>query len=209
MLENTTLLNLFKRPCSFIAGAHSASQIPATSLPEIAFIGRSNVGKSSLINSLVGQNKLARTSQTPGCTKQINFFQLHDLLCLVDLPGYGYARISNKDRNHWDSLIYQYLRGRSQLLRTFILIDSRHPFKELDIKTMRFLDDCAASYQIVFTKVDKISKSELEELKSKFDEAIKSHSACFPEPLYTSSKSKNGIEEMQKAIIDFINTRKI
>lgn len=209
MLENTKPLNLFKRPCSFIAGAQSSHQIPATSLPEFAFIGRSNVGKSSLINSLVGQNKLARTSQTPGCTKQINFFELKELLCLVDLPGYGYARISNKDRNHWDNLIYQYLRGRSQLLRTFILIDSRHPFKELDIKTMKFLDDCAASYQIVFTKVDKISQSELEALKPKFDQLVNSHSACFPEPLYTSSKSKEGIEDIQLAILESINATSI
>ncbi len=197
------LINLFSRKCEFFAGASQIHQIPDSILPEVAFIGRSNVGKSSLINALTNRKSLARVSQNPGCTKQINFFKLDGTLSLVDLPGYGFAKISNHERNLWDGLIHHYLSTRTQLKRVYLLIDSRHELKELDLKTMKFLDDVAVSYQIVLTKIDKSEM--LPEILMKITELSKLHAACHPEIIQTSSATKYGIDALQKTILNVIN----
>ncbi len=195
-------IKLFAGTCDFFAGAAKPWQIPESELPEFAFIGRSNVGKSSLINTLTNRKSLARVSQNPGCTKQINFFRLGDVLSLVDLPGYGYAKISNEDRYNWDNLIHQYLRGRTQLKRVFLLIDSRHELKDIDIKTMAFLDDYAISYQIVLTKID---KSEiLHDIIAHLTRISTNHGACHPVIIPTSSSLKSGIDTLQNEILSLI-----
>jgi GTP-binding protein len=189
----------FTGSCEFFAGAAEVWQIPKSSLPEFAFIGRSNVGKSSLINTLTGRKSLARVSQNPGCTRQINFFKVSDILSLVDLPGYGYAKISNAARNTWDSLIHEYLRGRVQLKRVFLLIDSRHAIKDIDLKTMAFLDEYGISYQIVLTKVDK--SNILPSIVADLATISVKHSACHPAIIQTSSLLKSGIDTLQEEII--------
>lgn len=195
-------IKLFSSECEFFAGAAQIKQIPDSHLPEFAFIGRSNVGKSSLINALTNRKSLARVSQHPGCTKQINFFKLGDILSLVDLPGYGFAKISNHDRYTWDNLIHHYLRGRPQLKRVYLLIDSRHELKEIDIKTMKFLDDCAVSYQIVLTKIDK--SSILPDILAHITKLSTAHGACHPEIIQTSSATKSGIDVLQMAILGLV-----
>ncbi len=191
--------NLFRLPCEFFAGAANPGQIPNSNLPEFAFVGRSNVGKSSLINALTHRKSLARVSQQPGRTRQINFFDLGGVLSLVDLPGYGFARISNQERNSWDRLIYKYIVGRIQLKRVFLLIDSRHELKEIDMKMMTFLDDCVTPYQIILTKTDK-SKM-LADVVATLEETIKKRGACYPEIILTSSSTKTGVDKLQAAIV--------
>ena len=193
---------IFSGDWQFFAGAANISQIPDSNLGEFAFIGRSNVGKSSLINALTGRNSLARISQRPGCTKQINFFKINDLLALVDLPGYGYAKISNDERSQWDNLIHYYLRKRTQLKRVFLLIDSRHPLKEIDIKTMTFLDKYAVSYQIILTKTDKTSI--FTEINDHLKHISTKHGAFHPNIIATSSKKKDGIDILQNEILSLI-----
>ena len=192
-------VNEFKRKCEFIAGAATYEQAPKTTLPEFAFIGRSNVGKSSIINTLVDRKTLVRTSKTPGCTKQINFFELDGILILADLPGYGYAKISKSERDNWDLLIHNYLRKRSKLKRIFLLIDSRHELKESDKKTMDYLDEYGLSYQIVLTKVDKSSQHS--KLENTIKASLAKHPACHPHIITTSSITKHGVEELQNEIL--------
>jgi GTP-binding protein len=196
-------LKVFLKECTFVIGAAKIEDIPQTNLPEVAFIGRSNVGKSGLINALVNRNSLARVSQNPGCTQQINFFNLADKMLLVDLPGYGYARISQEKRQNWQEIIYAYLHERPKLKRAFILIDSRHEIKDIDIQTMTFLDRCAVSYQIVLTKIDKISHEEHQIQLDKFHKLAAKHHACVPIILSTSSKSKVGIDDLRLEIAQF------
>lgn len=195
------LIKIFSHEANFIAGAATIDAIPAGNLPEFAFIGRSNVGKSSLINALLGRKSLTRVSQTPGCTKQINFFNVGDKLSIVDLPGYGFAKISNQDRNAWNTLIHHYLRYRKQLKRVFLLIDSRHALKEVDEKTMSFLDEFAISYQIVLTKTDKPSDAQNTTLVTELKQLITKHAACHPDIILSSSVSKTGIDQLQKSIV--------
>ena len=165
----------FNGECDFVAAAASLDRIPPESLPEIAFAGRSNVGKSSLINALTGRKALARTSHTPGRTQQLNFFTIQEQFLLVDMPGYGYAKVSKTTRKSWDDLIKQYLRGRVSLKCVFLLIDSRHGLKESDREMMKMLDETAVAYRIILTKADK--------LKTRFCELHKSGSGkaagCF------------------------------
>ncbi len=196
---------IFSRECKFIAGAANIGAIPHTHLAEVAFVGRSNVGKSSLLNAIVNRNSLARISQNPGCTRQINFFNLADACHLVDLPGYGFARTSKVEKEMWSQLIFDYLRGRPQLKRVFLLLDSRHKIKESDISTMKFLDDCAVLYQIVLTKTDKISVTELAERQKAIAEQAQKHGACHPIILVTSSKSKAGLNTLRDEILALIN----
>ena len=191
---------LFAQNCDFIISAASFNQLPDTDLPEIAFAGRSNVGKSSLLNTLTGRKNLARTSNTPGRTQQVNFFDLGGRVMLTDLPGYGYAKAAKSVVDQWTRLIKSYLRGRVQLRRVCLLIDSRHGLKDTDREVMALMDEAAVAYQIVLTKCDKIKATELEKLLAKTDKEITKHVAAHPEILVTSSFKSLGIEEMRAAL---------
>ncbi|MDP6257940.1 MAG: ribosome biogenesis GTP-binding protein YihA/YsxC [Rhodospirillales bacterium] len=191
---------LFAHKCYFLISAASYNQLPDTDLPEIAFAGRSNVGKSSLLNALTGRKNLARTSNTPGRTQQVNFFDLGGRVMLTDLPGYGYAKATKSVVDQWTRLIKSYLRGRVQLRRVCLLIDSRHGLKDTDREAMVLMDEAAVAYQIVLTKCDKIKAAELEKLLVKTDKEIAKHVAAHPEILVTSSFKSLGIEEMRAAL---------
>ncbi len=191
---------LFTQNCDFLISAASFNQLPDTDLPEIAFAGRSNVGKSSLLNTLTGRKNLARTSNTPGRTQQVNFFDLGGRMMLTDLPGYGYAKAAKSVVDQWTRLIKSYLRGRVQLRRVCLLIDSRHGLKDTDREAMVLMDEAAVAYQIVLTKCDKIKAAELEKLLVKTDKEIAKHVAAHPEILVTSSFKSLGIEEMRAAL---------
>jgi len=191
---------LFAQNCDFLISAASFNQLPDTDLPEIAFAGRSNVGKSSLLNALTGRKNLARTSNTPGRTQQVNFFDLGGQMMLTDLPGYGYAKAAKSVVDQWTRLIKSYLRGRVQLRRVCLLIDSRHGLKDTDREAMALMDEVAVAYQIVLTKCDKIKAAELEKLLVKTDKEIAKHVAAHPEILVTSSFKSLGIEEMRAAL---------
>ena len=172
---------LFTQNCDFLISAASFNQLPDTDLPEIAFAGRSNVGKSSLLNTLTGRKNLARTSNTPGRTQQVNFFDLGGRMMLTDLPGYGYAKAAKSVVDQWTRLIKSYLRGRVQLRRVCLLIDSRHGLKDTDREVMALMDEAAVAYQIVLTKCDKIKAAELEKLLVKTDKEIAKHVAAHPD----------------------------
>lgn len=193
----------FRKPCRFVAGAATMASLPEFSEPEVAFIGRSNVGKSSLINALVGQKHLAKTSQNPGHTKQLNFFLLDEKLMLVDMPGYGYAKVSKERKSEWDMLISSYLCGRPTLKRACLLIDARRGVMPHDDEFMSMLDDSAVNYQIVLTKMDTLSKSESSEILQTVADALKSHGAAHPRIIATSSQDKIGIEELQDELAAF------
>ena len=188
---------LFAGDCTFLLGAAGLSQIPETSLPEIAFAGRSNVGKSSLVNALTGRKTLARTSHTPGRTQQVNFFDLAGRMMIADLPGYGYAKAPKDQVAKWTRLVNAYLKGRAQLMRVLVLIDSRHGIKDVDRDIFKMLDTAAVSYQVVLTKVDKIKAGELEKLTAKVQAELAKHVASHPIVRATSSAKKIGIEELR------------
>lgn len=201
----------FSHKCEFVLSATDLNKMPEADIPEVAFAGRSNVGKSSLLNTLVNQKKLAHTSNTPGRTKQINFFTLDDMLMLVDLPGYGFAKTSKNEQAKWDRFIGEYLKYRHQLKLVFILIDCRRGIMEIDKQLMAFLDSVGSPYQIVLTKVDKISKAELEKVKKQTLDKIKNNPAAYPEILSTTSKKckDRGIEDLQLRMIEFIEFGKL
>ena len=192
---------LFAGSCDFMLGVAALKQLPAADKPEIAFAGRSNVGKSSLLNALTNRKTLAKTSATPGRTQQLNFFNLAEKLYIVDMPGYGYAKVSQTQRDEWTKLIFDYLRGRPSLRCVFILIDSRHGIKDTDITLMKMLDEAAVTYRIILTKTDKTKKSELEKIETKTLETIKIHPAAYPKIHATSAEKGKGISEL-KAIIN-------
>ena len=192
---------LFAQECTFVAGADRVEILPPPGLPEIAFAGRSNVGKSSLLNALLGRKKLARISQHPGRTQQLNFFILAQKFYLVDMPGYGYAEASKTKIKAWTQLIHNYLKGRASLKRVFLLIDSRHGFKPQDKLVMEELDKDAVSYQIVLTKCDKTDSAKLEKLEKSIITSLKKHPAAFPAPILTSSVKKKGIDELRETIV--------
>lgn len=195
---------LFSKSCQFLAGAATHDAIPLLPLPEVAFAGRSNVGKSSLINALTHRTSLARVSQTPGRTRQLNFFSLDDQITLVDLPGYGYAQASKTMIAGWEKLIKDYLRGRVNLQRVFLLIDSRHGLKKTDEAIMTVLDEAPINYQIVLTKADKTSASDLSRIREQIEqEAFIRHPALHPELLITSSKTATGLTPLRCAIYNF------
>jgi GTP-binding protein len=194
---------LFAAEARFIAGAPSPAALPPEGLPEIAFVGRSNVGKSSLVNALTGRRTLARISNTPGRTRQINFFDLGSRLMLVDLPGYGYAEAPKSAVKSWTSLVRYYLRTRAALRRVCLLIDSRHGIKEPDRPLMRMLDDAGVSYQIVLTKADKAGNGEFAPVCDNITAELAAHVAAHPEIHLTSALDRRGIAELREALANF------
>ena len=188
---------LFAQSCDFIIGCARLDQVPNTDLPEIAFAGRSNVGKSSLINTLVGQKALARTSNTPGRTQQINFFDLGGRLMIADLPGYGYARAPKAQVQKWTFLVQSYLVGRANLRRILVLVDARHGLKDNDRSVMMVLDKAAQPYQVVLTKADKIKPRPLTDLQERIEKEAAKHPAAHPHVMVTSSQKGLGIAELR------------
>ena len=191
---------LFAQECNFLLGIDKLAQLPVCSLPEVAFAGRSNVGKSSLINALTGRKSLARTSNTPGRTQQLNFFNLGKRLILVDLPGYGYAKVSKTQVAAWTRTLKSFLKGRVTLRRVCLLIDSRIGLKDLDREMMDMLDSAAVVYQVVFTKVDKLRNNDLMVLTTKTNDELNKRSAAFPTLAFTSSNKFIGIGELRAGL---------
>ncbi|MDP3895646.1 MAG: ribosome biogenesis GTP-binding protein YihA/YsxC [Mesorhizobium sp.] len=200
---------IFARPWVFIRGVPEMKFLPPEGPPEVAFAGRSNVGKSSLINGLVGQKGLARTSNTPGRTQELNFFvpdgfsgSSDDLppLALVDMPGYGFAKAPKEQVDAWTKLVFDYLKGRVTLKRVYLLIDARHGLKDIDTEVLSLLDKAAVSYQIVLTKIDKIKPPGVPKLIDETLAKIKKRAAAYPEILATSSERGWGMEELRDAI---------
>lgn len=200
---------LFRRPCVFTAGAQNSSQLPSLNLPEVAFVGRSNVGKSSLINSLTYRKSLARTSRTPGRTTQINFFCLGDLFYLVDLPGYGYAETSKKTLSEWRTLIGFYLTERPLLKRVYILIDSRRGIGPKDQTMMEFLNAYAVSYQIILTKTDQLNFSQRQEVEQKTRKELQYQVAAYPEIISTTIQDQKTFHLLREAILMTVLPEKI
>ncbi len=192
---------LFAAPCLFVAGAADPSGIPPDTFPEIAFVGRSNVGKSSIVNALTGQNALARVSRTPGRTRQINFFALGERMTLADLPGYGYAAAPKHEIIRWTGLIESYLRGRASLRRVMVLIDSRFGIKDTDRPLMTLLDKAAVSFQVVMTKADAVKAAELDKLLPIVAKTLATHPAAHPTIHITSSHEKTGIAALRGALV--------
>ena len=198
---------LFAGAADFIWAADRIDSLPPIGAPEIAFAGRSNVGKSSLINAVTGRNALARTSHTPGRTQQLNFFDVAGRFRLVDMPGYGFAAVSKEKRSNWTQLIQDYLRGRASLARVYVLIDSRHGLKDLDLDILKLLDRSAVSYQIVLTKADQLKPAAREHRLAEVTEQIARRVAAYPEVLMTSSEVGDGIAEFRAAILTLLRER--
>jgi GTP-binding protein len=191
---------LFARPCGFVLGVADLAQLPDAGLPEVAFAGRSNVGKSSLINALTNRSELARTSRTPGRTQQLNMFDLGGRLVLVDLPGYGYAKAPKAAVASWNRLLRDYLRGRSVLRRACVLIDARHGIKDLDRDFMTMLGEAAVAFQAVLTKVDQVRGDERASLVAGIGRALAGMPGAHPEVLTTSARDGLGIERLRAAL---------
>ncbi|MBK1840957.1 YihA family ribosome biogenesis GTP-binding protein [Azospirillum sp. YIM B02556] len=191
---------LFAKECDFVWGANALNQLPEADLPEVAFAGRSNVGKSSLVNALTGRKTLARTSNTPGRTQQLNFFNLGNRLKLVDMPGYGYAKESKDKVEAWNDMVRRFLRGRVTMRRALVLIDSRHGLKPNDHEIMEMLDRTAVPYVVVLTKADKVKPAELDKIRRDTALGLKKHPAAFPDIHVTSSEKGTGIAELRASL---------
>ncbi len=195
---------LFSQPCKFFHGTDTLQNLPQASLPEVAFVGRSNVGKSSLINAITGRKSLARTSNTPGRTQQLNFFNLGDKIIIVDLPGYGYAKVSKTQVARWTNTMKLFLRGRVPLRRMCLLIDARRGLKDVDREMMDLMDSAAVVYQLVFTKVDKTSQNELRRNITVTTEELKKRPAAFPVLIQTSAQAKTGLKELRASLAELV-----
>jgi GTP-binding protein len=199
---------LFERPWLFVKSVPALEFLPPADRVEVAFAGRSNVGKSSLINALLRQSGLARTSNTPGRTQELNFFRADAVpLYLVDMPGYGFAKAPKDKVEAWTALVSDYLKGRPTLARVFLLIDSRHGLKPPDLNIMAMLDTAAVSYQVVLTKADKINAHELQALSQTMAKALTAHGAAFPHVIATSAEKGGGIDELRAAIAEILAER--
>ena len=194
---------LFAKPWMFLKGVVGLEHLPPADRPEIAFAGRSNVGKSSLINALVRNSGLARTSNTPGRTQELNFFtNSYARLFMVDMPGYGFAKAPKDMARRWRFLVNDYLRGRQVLKRALVLIDARHGIKEVDREVLKMLDDAAVSYRVILTKADKITASELAEVTTRTEEEARKHPAAHPEIIATSSEKGLGMDRLRAAVLE-------
>jgi GTP-binding protein len=191
---------LFARPCNFFYAAQKSDQLPEPGLPEVAFCGRSNVGKSTLVNALVGQKALARVSQTPGRTRQLNFFNLAERIVLVDLPGYGYAKASKDMQRDWQGVMFDYLRGRPNLMRVILLLDARVETKSSDRAAMELMNVAAVAFQIVLTKADDVGPVKLAARIKEAEALAREHTAAHPLVLVTSSETGQGIPELRAEI---------
>lgn len=191
----------FRRESRFVAGADTYARIPSSDLPEVAFAGRSNVGKSSLINALTNRKNLARASNTPGRTQQINFFDLGGQLQLADLPGYGYAKTTRSKVHAWNTMVSQYLRNRRNLKRLFVLVDARHGLLEADEKALKIIDDAGVAYIVVLTKADKVNRAELAACKQKVEDALKMYKGAFPTVYTTSAEKGWGMPEFRAIVL--------
>jgi len=194
---------LFAQECRFVAGTETLDRLPPPGLPEIAFAGRSNVGKSSLLNALTGRHHLARVSNTPGRTQQINFFDLGGRLMLVDLPGHGYAKVAKTKVKGWTRLVDNYLRGRPNLRRVLLLLDAKVGIKDADETLMDRMDESGLSYQAVMTKADNLKPAELAAMQAKLAATLRRRPACHPEIPITSSAKGTGIAELRQALAAF------
>jgi GTP-binding protein len=188
---------LFAGSCDFFWGTGDIKSLPPQSLPEIAFVGRSNAGKSSLINALTNRKTLARVSHTPGRTREINFFNLAEQLILTDLPGYGYAKASKTMTAEWQELIFAYLRGRASLRRVSLMIDARRGVGDLDEAVMDLMDEAAVSYGVVLTKIDKLTPGEADRAVAAADKAARKHTAAFPQICATSAFRGLGLDPVK------------
>jgi GTP-binding protein len=191
---------LFARECRFVHGAQRLDQLPPARGIEVAFAGRSNVGKSSLLNALTGHRMLARASAEPGRTRQLNFFDLGGRLTLVDMPGYGYARAARSIKRDWQGMMFDYLRGRPTLRRVLLLMDSRVEFKDSDAAVMDMLDRAAVTFQLVLTKIDDITPAMRARKETEAQGVARSHAAAHPETIATSSETGDGIPELRAAL---------
>ncbi|HEY1382631.1 MAG TPA: ribosome biogenesis GTP-binding protein YihA/YsxC [Dongiaceae bacterium] len=194
---------LFAQECRFVAGADTLDRLPPPGLPEVAFAGRSNVGKSSLLNALTGRKHLARVSNTPGRTQQINFFELGEHLMLVDLPGHGYAQVSRSKVKGWTRLTESYIRGRPNLRRVLLLVDAKVGTKDADDALMDLMDESGLSYQIVMTKADRLKPAEVAKMRARLAGRLGKRPACHPDIPVTSAVDGAGIADLRQALAAF------